>query len=271
MTQALPATRPGQGQGPAPVGLVPRSTAHRVTPGAARTGARRPWRRAGHGARSGPGSRWPWPVGAVAAAPGWCGPSSPSWWPSRSVPSYCRRSCPGCSARAAPGSRFSSITQALQGQAFQGLFNSIWVSCPGLRPGHGHRWRPGLVDHAHQHRGPALWPGLMWALLLVPTYLMAEGWQYLLEPHGVLYPVRPIQPLGQPHFLQPRRRGLRRLAGHRSVRLPDHVGGARGPGQPVRGGGAGTRRRPVGHRPGWWCRCWRRRCWPRSPWCSSRR
>ena len=27
----------------------------------------------------------------------------------------------------------------------------------------------------------------MWALLLVPTYLMAEGWQYLLEPHGVLY------------------------------------------------------------------------------------
>ena len=30
-----------------------------------------------------------------------------------------------------------------------------------------------------------MWPGLMWALLLVPTYLMAQGWQYLLEPHGV--------------------------------------------------------------------------------------
>ena len=34
--------------------------------------------------------------------------------------------------------------------------------------------------------GRRLWPILMWALLLVPTFLAAEGWEYLLQPQGVL-------------------------------------------------------------------------------------
>jgi iron(III) transport system permease protein len=82
---------------------------------------------------------------------------------------------------------FSSITQALQGQAFEGLFNSIWVSAVvcvlDMGIGGGLAWLTMRTDVG----GRRAWPGFMWALLLVPTYLMAEGWQYLLEPHGVLY------------------------------------------------------------------------------------
>ncbi len=35
-----------------------------------------------------------------------------------------------------------------------------------------------------------LWPILMWALLLIPTYMTADGWQYLFEPSGVLQRLR---------------------------------------------------------------------------------
>ena len=79
----------------------------------------------------------------------------------------------------------SAVTEAFQASAFKGLANSIWVSCAvcalDLVIGGGLAW---LVQRTNTY-GRRLWPGLMWALLLVPTYLMAEGWQYLLEPHGV--------------------------------------------------------------------------------------
>ena len=98
---------------------------------------------------------------------------------------------------------FSSITQALQGQAFQGLFNSIWVSalvCAlDMVIGGGLAWLTMRTNIG----GRRLWPGLMRALLLVPTYLMAEGWQYLLEPHGVLYQFGLYSPGANHTFFSP--------------------------------------------------------------------
>jgi iron(III) transport system permease protein len=80
----------------------------------------------------------------------------------------------------------SAFSEAFQASAFKGLFNSIWVSCAvcalDLVIGGGLAWMVQRTNVA----GRRTWPGLMWALLLVPTYLMAQGWQYLLEPHGVL-------------------------------------------------------------------------------------
>ncbi len=82
---------------------------------------------------------------------------------------------------------FSNLTQAFSGSVFRGLFNSLWVSVAvcaiDLVVGGGLAWVVARTNVA----GRRLWPALMWGLLLVPTYLMAEGWQFLLEPHGVLY------------------------------------------------------------------------------------
>jgi iron(III) transport system permease protein len=79
----------------------------------------------------------------------------------------------------------AAFTQAFQASAFKALANSIWVSgavCAiDLVVGGGLAW---LVQRTTVG-GRRIWPGFMWALLLVPTYLMAQGWQYLLEPHGV--------------------------------------------------------------------------------------
>lgn len=81
---------------------------------------------------------------------------------------------------------FSAFSQALHANAFKALVNSIWVSfavCAlDLAIGGGLAW---MVKRTNVG-GRRIWPGFMWALLLVPTYLMAEGWTYLLEPKGVL-------------------------------------------------------------------------------------
>ncbi len=34
--------------------------------------------------------------------------------------------------------------------------------------------------------GKRVWPLAVWSLLLMPSFLVAEGWEYLLQPHGVL-------------------------------------------------------------------------------------
>ena len=81
----------------------------------------------------------------------------------------------------------SSISQALNAQAFVALFNSLWVStvvCAiDLVIGGGVAW----LSMRTNIGGRRVWPAFMWVLLLVPTWLMAEGWQYLLEFHGALY------------------------------------------------------------------------------------
>ena len=80
----------------------------------------------------------------------------------------------------------SAITQAFQGHVFVALWNSIWVSfavCAlDLVIGGAVAWLSMRTDIG----GRRIWPGLMWGLL-VPSYLIAEGWQYLLEPKGVTY------------------------------------------------------------------------------------
>ncbi len=81
----------------------------------------------------------------------------------------------------------SNIAAAFQGNVLRGLVNSLWVSVAvcavDLVVGGGLAWVVARTNVV----GRRLWPALMWGLLLVPTYLMAEGWQFLLEPHGVLY------------------------------------------------------------------------------------
>jgi ABC-type Fe3+ transport system permease subunit len=80
----------------------------------------------------------------------------------------------------------SNVSQALQGRTFVGLFNSLWVSVTvcalDLVIGGAVAWLSMRTNVGGRH----IWPGLMWALLLVPTWLMADGWQDLLEPHGAL-------------------------------------------------------------------------------------
>lgn len=81
---------------------------------------------------------------------------------------------------------WSNVAQAFKGQTFVGLFNSLWVSgvvCGlDLLIGGGVAWLSMRTDIG----GRRVWPGLMWGLLLVPTWLMANGWQDLLEAHGTL-------------------------------------------------------------------------------------
>ena len=80
---------------------------------------------------------------------------------------------------------FSAFSQAFRGKAFVALWNSIWVSVAvcalDLVIGGGVAW----LSMRTIIGGRRMWPGLMWGLLLVPSYLIAEGWQYLLEPRGV--------------------------------------------------------------------------------------
>ncbi|HTV12127.1 MAG TPA: iron ABC transporter permease [Acidimicrobiales bacterium] len=98
---------------------------------------------------------------------------------------------------------FSNISAALKGSAFRGLFNSLWVSvltsALDLLIGGGLAW----VSMRTNIGGRRLWPALMWGLLLVPTYLMAEGWQYLLEPDGVLYQFHLYSPFMYHRFFSP--------------------------------------------------------------------
>ncbi|HLI00607.1 MAG TPA: ABC transporter permease subunit [Acidimicrobiales bacterium] len=68
----------------------------------------------------------------------------------------------------------------------KGIVNSLWLSavCAVLALGVSLAlaWgvqRTNLI-------GRRVWPLAVWALLLMPSYLVAEGWSYLLMPHGVL-------------------------------------------------------------------------------------
>lgn len=98
---------------------------------------------------------------------------------------------------------FSNVTQALQGSTFVGLFNSLWVSAAvcvlDLVIGGGVAWLAMRTDIG----GRRIWPGLMWGLLLVPTWLMANGWQDLLEPHGTLAQVGLYSPFAYHRLFSP--------------------------------------------------------------------
>ena len=78
-----------------------------------------------------------------------------------------------------------NVSAALKGQTLRGFVDSLWVSAitalAALAIGTAVAW--GV--HRTTLPGRRVWPLCMWALLLVPTYLMADGWEYLLQPGGV--------------------------------------------------------------------------------------
>ncbi len=79
-----------------------------------------------------------------------------------------------------------NFANAFSGATLQGVADSLGVSaatsvlCVAI--GGSLAWGVQRTDLP----GRRLWPILMWALLLVPTFLAAEGWEYLLQPQGVL-------------------------------------------------------------------------------------
>jgi iron(III) transport system permease protein len=79
----------------------------------------------------------------------------------------------------------ANIATALKGQTLHGFIDSLWVSvvtaAGALAIGTAVAW----LVHRSDLPGRRAWPLCMWALLLMPTYLMADGWQYLLQPDGV--------------------------------------------------------------------------------------
>jgi len=87
------------------------------------------------------------------------------------------------------GSQWLSVDgfhQALTGTFLHGVLNSLLVATVSgvLATGLGGAvaWVVLRTDLA----GRALWSGAMFALLLAPSYLIALGWERLLEPSGVL-------------------------------------------------------------------------------------
>lgn len=75
---------------------------------------------------------------------------------------------------------------ALSGTLLQGSVNSLWV---GVVAGAVAALAGGVVAWLVLRTdvpGRALWGGSMFALLLAPSYLVALGWERLLEPSGVL-------------------------------------------------------------------------------------
>ncbi len=80
----------------------------------------------------------------------------------------------------------ANLQALLSGGVLQGLVDSLWVSgvtaLIATAIGFGLAW--GV--HRTNLWGRRAWSLLVWALLLMPTFLAAEGWEYLLQPHGVL-------------------------------------------------------------------------------------
>lgn len=80
----------------------------------------------------------------------------------------------------------SAFRQALRGPLLRGLLDSLGVgvaaAIASAAIGFGVAWVVLRTDLP----GRRLWSGSMFALLLAPSYLIALGWERLLEPSGVL-------------------------------------------------------------------------------------
>ena len=80
----------------------------------------------------------------------------------------------------------SAFQQALRGPLLRGLLDSLGVGVAAALAsaalGFGVAWVVLRTDLP----GRRLWSGSMFALLLAPSYLIALGWERLLEPSGVL-------------------------------------------------------------------------------------
>ncbi len=80
----------------------------------------------------------------------------------------------------------SGFREALRGTLLQGLLNSLLVGIAtalvATAVGFGVAWAVARTDVPAR----AVWTGAMFGLLLAPSYLVALGWERLLEPAGVL-------------------------------------------------------------------------------------
>ncbi len=80
----------------------------------------------------------------------------------------------------------SNFGTAFTGFFAHGILDSLWLSalCAVLALGIavGLAWGVQRTDLVGR-RG---YPLAVWSLLLMPSFLVAEGWEYLLQPHGVL-------------------------------------------------------------------------------------
>jgi iron(III) transport system permease protein len=80
---------------------------------------------------------------------------------------------------------FESFQEALTGQLLTGFLNSLVVGVStavlSAAIGFGLAWVVLRTDAP----GRRIWTGVVFALLLVPSYLIALGWERLLEPNGV--------------------------------------------------------------------------------------
>jgi iron(III) transport system permease protein len=80
----------------------------------------------------------------------------------------------------------SNFHMAFTGFFARGLVNSLWLSalCTvlALAVAVPLAWAVQRTDII----GRRIWPLAVWSLLLMPSFLVAEGWGYLLQPHGVL-------------------------------------------------------------------------------------
>jgi iron(III) transport system permease protein len=81
---------------------------------------------------------------------------------------------------------FANVAAAFSGATLRGLFNSLWVSATTAVGSLVIAMALAWGVHRTNLLGRRAWPLLVWMLLLMPSFLVAEGWEYLLQPHGIL-------------------------------------------------------------------------------------
>lgn len=86
----------------------------------------------------------------------------------------------------AQGSLTQNFQQAFSGPTFRGIIDSLWISTASAILATIFATILAYIITRTNAALRRVWSLLIWATLLVPTYLMTEGWQRLLEPSGVL-------------------------------------------------------------------------------------
>ncbi len=81
----------------------------------------------------------------------------------------------------------SSFKHALTGTTLRGVLDSLIVSIFSALLAAACGIFLALLTKRTNVIAKKWWSMMTWVLLLVPTYLITEGWQRLFEPHGVLY------------------------------------------------------------------------------------
>jgi iron(III) transport system permease protein len=80
----------------------------------------------------------------------------------------------------------SNFRAAFTGFFAHSLINSLWLSALtsvlALAVSLALAWGVQRTELP----GRRVWPLLVWTLIIMPSFLVAEGWTYLLQPHGVL-------------------------------------------------------------------------------------